>query len=288
MKYSESINKIIESILQFGAISYVFGFSTVYFHTIRIGIPIIETLKPINVIVGIPLAIVFFFLIWFQKYLIDKYRITKDKLNKTREEIIEIQKESGQRTDEEVISKMLDTYLLLLNVLPFSRISSWIFSKMKNKLYDYFVFIKKIVTRKKDFPQEQKNKTFIYCSMLIQWIRGYILIDGFFNNIIIAILILIACWFYIFRLYPEIPQQIGGGEPSQVILILDTSFIDANMKEVKSLFPTYYPNSKPDLSLETKKIDLLYTTSDMYFVRTPNGTPLSINKDFIEGIIWNP
>lgn len=51
----------IEPFLKWGAVAYGLGFVTVMFHTRKIGIPVIQLVEPVNIWIGLPLAVVLFF-----------------------------------------------------------------------------------------------------------------------------------------------------------------------------------------------------------------------------------
>src|SRR4051812_34913304 len=58
----------IETLLKWGSIAYGLGFLTVLFNTVKLGIPTLELIEPVQVWVGIPLAIVFWLVIAAYKY----------------------------------------------------------------------------------------------------------------------------------------------------------------------------------------------------------------------------
>ena len=53
-------SKQLQSILAWVSVAYALGFITVMVHTAQLGIPIIQLLEPVYILVGVPLAIVAF------------------------------------------------------------------------------------------------------------------------------------------------------------------------------------------------------------------------------------
>lgn len=100
-------------------------------------------------------------------------------------------------------------------------------------------------------------------------------------------LIPIACYLYIFQIYPNIPQSYGGGKPAPVILIIDTETVSSKSSNLEILFPKN-SNDLQAKSQETIELNLLYSTSDAYYITSNNGMILALDKDIVKGIIWNP
>lgn len=88
--------------------------------------------------------------------------------------------------------------------------------------------------------------------------------------------------FFSGTIFPAVPQQLGGGQASQVVLLLDAGSGD----RLRVQIPLIMKNES-----STLPVDLLWETDTMYVVReigNQNANVLHIDKDSVIGVIGEP
>ncbi|HYL87063.1 MAG TPA: hypothetical protein VE263_22765 [Candidatus Angelobacter sp.] len=123
----------IEPILKWGAVSYACGFLIVMIHTARLGIPALQLIEPINIWIGLPIAIVLFF---FDK-LIDQWKRALAALDHELTEADALADKIGEEKDP------TQAYDLIVNAIILASRTSFTFSInplefLLKKIYGYY------------------------------------------------------------------------------------------------------------------------------------------------------
>jgi hypothetical protein len=275
-------SKQLQSILAWGSVAYVLGFLTVMVHTARLGIPIIQLLEPIYILVGVPLAVVAFFSRELWKLLKARTARLRYELQQTRAEITKIRaKQAEIKTVEEATSylaQVLGNVLLIVmpNVtllqLPVSALVTLV-SAWWLKRYPTVAQMVYSVTRKLELI------TTVY--------RGMIEVNRYLSFVILVSVIPVGSFLYIMYLYPLVPQSFGGGKPVAAKLIIDLTKVPRNASELRSLL-SEHPDSKEASSAVSKEVALLYYTEGAIYVRAHIGPTIALKRDVVNGIIWMP
>jgi hypothetical protein len=114
----EILSKQLQSILAWGSVTYALGFVTVMAHTARLGIPIIQLLEPVYVLVGAPLAVVAFFS--RELWRLVKARTAKltSKLEQIKAEVSEIRARQAEiKTTEEAAQYLSEVLGKVIRIL---------------------------------------------------------------------------------------------------------------------------------------------------------------------------
>lgn len=281
-------SKQIENFLAWGSIAYLMGFFTVLVHTASLGIPIIEIIKPIYIWIGLPLAIVVFSLRWLWELLKTRLNKIKNELDSTKEEIISLEKNYPNLSANDLAIAFSELSSSVISIIPFPfHFAIILLSKWQQKNVPHI--IEKALRDSKDEVEKQK-----YIKTNFKFLKRSVFVYRIIGEIIRAIrffaylsLIPLACYFYIFYVYPKIPQSYGGGRPISVVMMIDTENLPQDSSALQDIFPksSNYSESKTN---ETVKIKILYSTSEQYYITSGSGIIMSLDKSLVKGIVWNP
>ncbi len=279
--------KQVENFLAWGSISYATGFFTVLAHTATLGIPVIEILKPIYIWTGLPLAIVVFSLKWLFDLANQRIQDVKRKIQTFSQEIMSSEKNSPNKDVDDLRTIFSEYNSSIISLFPFlTRFPLILYTKWAEKNFDKVLYKAQKNTDDKLYRKDMNNS---FASLK----RGVLLArltNDIFNSVkffLYLSIIPLACYLYIFEIYPRIPQSYGGGKPAEVIFIMDGEYIPENSSTAQTLLQNN-SNLTQIKIIETKKIELLYSTTDQYYISTDNGTIMAIDKSLIKSIIWNP
>jgi len=279
----ESETKQLEALIAWASIAYTAGFLTVMAHTSRLGIPVIELIKPVYIWIGFPLAVVIFSTRWVFRIVKSRYEnFTTEMLSITEKIRASLKKQEieSENNDENDVKILLEELLkVMLEIVPMGLILSGI--------YDEIGIIEKVVSKTlKKIIAKPKFRFYLEKWLLASSysVKAFQSVNRFISFTAIISLIPIGCYFYIFSLYPTIPQSIGGGRPADVILFVNSEKIPPDLENVRKLFPSN--TNWTDKTIASKELELYYTTNTYYFVRESEDTIISLNKNSIEGIMW--
>ncbi len=90
-------SKQVEIFLAWGSVAYAAGFVTVLAHTARLGIPIIEILKPLYIWIGLPLAIVLFSIKWLWELVNTRVKYIRSKFEQAKGEMMDLESNSSDK-----------------------------------------------------------------------------------------------------------------------------------------------------------------------------------------------
>ena len=265
----------IEPVLKWGAVAYAFGFFTVMIHTRKLGLPVLELTEPINIWIGLPLAIVAFFL--------DKiWNVIKKSQERLREDL---ETALQQRDSMKNWSTPQQLYDSVIEVLDQTRIlfrpgSHWLPKKAFRRI------LEKRFLRAPDGGAAMLR---IWGRMLFS-LRTVSAVRAFNTVTSYVVAILVACVVYVSAIYPVIPQSMGGGKPTTVRLIVNTEKIPRGAEVIRAMFPTeattrQQATNEPKAS-ETVAVILHYQTDHAYYVSLRSGPIISLDHDAVDGIIF--
>ena len=251
----------VKSFVAWGSIAYAFGFVTVMLHTARLGFPVLELLSAIYILVGAPLAGVAFFLLWIsQSFSSRASRITNEV-----KESWEGLKQGVPPEDFDLISSFLGIFTAISPILrPFRR-------RIESLL-------KKAMSSDLNVSKHATAVLIRFASLL----RGIQAINAALNLVAGGLLLLLAIGLYVWQLYPHIPQSYGGGAPTEVRLLVNIARVPRDVLGLPA-----GEDGAPATAM-TGRMSLLYSTTDNYYVEDSNGRRMSLSREAVEGVIWNP
>jgi len=271
---SESKTKSeISNVIEWASISYAFGFVIVTVHTARLGLPVLEVLKGVYIWIGLPLAALAFFLNRIAKYFLSQLKYYLDEARTNLKASI-----AKHEFDEKELS-----------VTNTGSLFSFMFSPI-NEMFDRMV--KKLLYRVKGeyeiakllFPKLKRFVAlFAGISAIYRIVEMLIYVAGIFGLIFL----------YVWKVYPAIPQTLGGGQPRTVRLLVSTEKVAAILLDID-----FHPAAVKKDSIDniratdsivvTSPIELLYTTEKHYYVQNQSGKKIAIATDIVKGVVWNP
>lgn len=293
----------IEPILKWGAVSYACGFLIVMIHTARLGIPALQLIEPINVWIGLPIAIVLFF---FEK-LIGQWNRAMENLDRELTEAAALADKIGKERDPDKVFDWIVNAVVLAFATTFVFPSMDLFGFLMKKIYELFR-PKFIAALDKASPDEKRAVAQRWLGRVLSAAAFVAGVQRFVYVFVELVVILLACFLYVIVLYPRIPQTYGGGRPMEVQLIVDAESIPRESSYFRDVLPsenksTSQTENKPIAQTENKStgqksktsttiaVVLYYQTEDAYYVRinkvqTPVGPIVSLSSHAVAGIIF--
>lgn len=270
---SDPTKRMVEKLLALASLTYGLGFVTVFVHTGRLGLPVLALLEPVYILVGLPLTLTGLLSQWLWRWL---SREMADNTRRIRQAMQQYRSPEALLA-QDVFSEFWNLYASLMGVvsfiLPFNL--EWM---MKLLLRPYQQQVEELL--RKDLQAQQLMwKWLKQINAVIQGIRHVARLLGV---ILIPLLILFVVMFYIFWLYPHIPQSWGGGSVRQVELLMEAEKIPPMLL---SKADAAVPKSEKNRLVAVK---LLYKTDDFYFVEANNGARLALAKEQVNGVVWVP
>jgi len=94
-------------------------------------------------------------------------------------------------------------------------------------------------------------------------------------------------YYYVWHIYPMIPQTLGGGRPRIVKLLVAAEKASAIAPYINDQ-QSAADNAPTAKSVMTPKLNLLYITNGHYYLQSQSGVRLSLSAGAVEGVVWNP
>ena len=288
--FNDNESKNIQNILSWGSVAYLAGFFTVMLHTASLGIPIIEILKPIYIWIGLPIAIVIFSIRWF-------WQLTSARINRIKTQFALIRDESKEvfgNSKSIEVDELVDIFINLLytSLKIFPSVLEFMLSKIIKLLE---IPIRKI--SKWSVQHDLRNLKVsedIYFRNSFKMVKGLEItfrslseVLGAISFFVLILAIPFACFLYIYKIYPIIPQSYGGGEPLSAVLILSGEDLPTSSPEICTLFPNNTCPSQPSKTLITSTVDILYITPEQYFIQSSDQKIFALKKAIVNGIIYD-
>jgi hypothetical protein len=249
----------VKTVLAWGSVSYAFGFVIVMLHTWRLGFPVLDLLSGRYIWIGLPLTFLAFFARWIVRAATKRSLVIAEELKNGWEHL----KGRGKTivTTGELVK-------LLLKILP----GSWLYGWLLRWMFRQEALENALRTRPSG-AYVRFFGAFVYFGTAL---------SRALNAINIAILVTLAVAFYVWVGYPLIPQSLGGGLPLSVQLVVSTEKAQAVLPSLGVL-----PVSATKTAL-TPTIRLLYITGADYYLEIGSGKRMSLSKDSVSGVLWNP
>ncbi len=254
----------VKAVVAWGSLSYALGFVTVMLHTWRLGFPVLELLSAVYVWVGLPLTIVAFFSKYLARYFAARGAKFGNELRTSWEHLT-----GDVRRDAQIASQSFAVVVSLLPMLGIFR-----------------SLLERLIQRAGVQTTVTSERALKYLQRLGAVLQGLSAIRKLLQTVELAGLIVGGIWLYVWVAYPLIPQSLGGGRPTTVRLVILTEKASAFLPDLQD------PGAKPVLdgmkTAMTSKMKLLYTTKDNYYLSSQTGSRVSLSKDAVAGVVWNP
>jgi hypothetical protein len=291
----------IEPILKWTAVAYALGFLTVMVHTYRLGVPVLQVMDPLNVWIGAPLAVVFYFL---DRFAMALKRAVRDMALHVKTTLLEITKIGNPSPDElcNMYGQVVDAVAEAVSVaivpfLPLRTLQQWLQKTMARVMWWR---IRKfdpamIQAAEQKIPQEQRRDLILYMRRGLVVLRGLAGVYLALNSIFIILLIPVICWTYITAAYPLIPQTLGGGRPTPVALIISEEKIPKTpdfkgwLAGTGESQPSGAPRTIGNPAGGTKVIavTLYLRTEHEIYVRKESGPLVAFSEHTIDGMVFD-
>jgi hypothetical protein len=228
-------------------------------HTARLGIPVLDLIKPAYVWVGLPLAVLGF----FSKAIISRFK------RQAEDHGVLLTKSISQP----FIVDSDDYPVLRQNFVDTAiRLAPWFApKKVSTGLLEAAIGRAERKARKLT-TDPRANKIF---DRLLRMSMSVTAIWAFTNLIVTIAGTCAAVVVYAWVIYPWLPQTIGGGAPRHVQLVVDGSKFPDALRRSTGLQGLWTKEEPP---LLTAEVDLLYKTSDAYWIRSDDRL-FALNKD---------
>jgi len=270
----------LEALLKLGALAYGLGFLTVMLNTAKLGIPSLELLEPVQVWVGIPLALVYWLVLAAYRYFRRHAADLSHDLPLVKSQFDEIQS-LAERGDD--INELLRKAELVAFRLPYVGLA-WV-ATLRSFLLKMWSLES---TKSLEHPALRK----LVQNVLAPTIGTVLFLQRvftFLSKIVSVILILgLATYYYIAIFYPKMPAKWGGGAPMHVTMVLTEEGMPKGDTELSGLFPQSIPEGRDSSTKarRTKPLDLLYATQDAYYIKLDSGKIARISAHAVSAVIF--
>jgi len=294
----------VEPILKWGTVAYAFGFLTIMLYTNRLGIPVLQLIEPVNVWIGAPLAVAAFF---FDKLYAVMKRNTADlflRIRKARD----VRNRLNSKPDSEITDLFRHVIDLLVDSLTLLTADLDLFGVSRKLIQALIpVYLKRTPWAYLYDPTpgqaasapalSQRDRTLLlnFIGRILQWagVTGAIL--RFLNFAGAICLVPLACFLYVYLVFPLVPQTLGGGRPMTVQLLISADalpkvsefrdWLPATGKKEPSASeaPAQAPSKEPVLV----PVTLYFRTDHELYVQKKPGPVVSLSDHAVEGIIFS-
>lgn len=260
---ADNTKVLAERLIAWASIAYGCGFVIVLLHTARIGIPVLDLIKPIYVWVGLPVAFAMFFARQILGHL-------KRHAAANKAELLRAIRSNPASNASEATDRLIDTV---------AYITPWYLPRRTvQKIF------RSILDRILAAQPDPSNQSRIV-KLLDLYARAFRAAEATLNLFNVALragLVLGLILLYVWVLYPLIPQAYGGGDPSRVKLLIDTAKLPPQVPDLTGPRPIQ-ASASPSISAE---MELLYITSASYFIRGKRGGVIALDKSVVVGIVY--
>lgn len=279
----------IEPLLKWGAVAYLCGFGIVLVHTHRLGVPMLQLMEPVNVWIGLPVAVLIYFLDKIYSGVRLSIRTTMGSL---RDREKNLQKLATSETQAELFWKVSDLWVkalaLFASPLGLAGFTERFFQWMMRA---YFRFIEKrfhvdplAEWKATKLGAEINKEALAQVDRVLSWTVWIAALVRFANLCIYCFVGLVVCWVYV-EMYSEIPQTLGGGKPMEVTLVISPDAIP------KSKGFANWRGADGESGGEAKEglavpVTLYFRNEHELIVRKGGGPAVSLSEHAVEGIVF--
>lgn len=268
---SDDAEDSIKTALAWGSLSYACGFVTVMVYTWRLGLPVVELIEPIYVLVGLPVAAVAYFWRWLVLY----FKQESSTL------IVQLRASAIQITGKDPPGNidLVGEALRPLVFLPgFRFVRPYLIRFLTAR-------IERVTRHLKTANPDQFERQARRFHRLMGIFAFFAAIErgiGLLSRIAAIPLALIV---YVWVVYPLIPQGLGGGRPLDARILVDREAIPPE-PPVPAVQTS--PAAPTDgASTVIIPVKLLYMTSEYFLVEISSGTRISIKSDVVKAVLWS-
>jgi outer membrane protein OmpA-like peptidoglycan-associated protein len=262
---SETHQKVIERVLPWVPIAYGLGFFTVTTHIYTLGIPVLQLLEPVYILVGAPLAAFLSGTLWLWPKVIFITNKLRQNIQDIRKKLTDLYAGSEDFRDSEEAEKYLSELLTAIDSVLLPTIG----------IFRFFAsFIKRPLIVNKSIPAKQKIRSFksrikIVTTIAMTIYRGVLEIISFLCFVLIILVFCLFSYYYIMEWYLMAPKSWGGGKPVSVRLILDSKNIPLDAHEMRRIFKYDETTKIKEETISSIELKLHYSTNDAIYVRIP-------------------
>nr|WP_159373703.1 hypothetical protein [Cupriavidus taiwanensis] len=276
----------VKSLVTWTSISYACGFFIVLLHTWRLGLPVIELIHPIYVWIGVPLAMFGYFLDHIFGYF----------QRGASEAMEDVRTGWSRATGLDASGDLSDDLLKALRPALFLGPLSYPVARLMNR------WLCSVATKEDQRAKQLKTPAdyaawSTHLRRLLGWVHMVLAVARSFTLLVYALYLGLLVMLYVWTLYPQIPQSLGGGKPSSATLVVEASALPTSLL-ARTGGLAMEATEKATVSLP---VWMLYGTKEAYFVRvrTPSnedaktafrwhvtGETLSIKAETVKSISW--
>jgi hypothetical protein len=257
---------LAERVIAGASVAYGLGFAVVLLHTARLGVPVLELVKPIYILIGLPLAMLAFFSRQILKWLKGEAIAGRDELMKALKE------QYIAESDEEKV--VIDKIILSLD-----RVMPW-YVPLRALRGLLGKVLQESITKKDPVT----GRVLFSARLLDSYSRALYGSGALIRLVNLAFMVVVASFLvflYVWEIYPRLPMAYGGGAPMSVRLLVKTSEIPAGILHLMGARKV----DGEEASM-TENVDLLYIASTAYLVQPQTGAVVSLNREVVNGVIY--
>lgn len=285
----------LESLLKWASVAYALGFLTVMVNTVPLGIPTLELIQPVQVWVGVPVAIIFWAVARAYSYLKRRGSDIKNDIEVIRNQMDELQRLCSEKTNEEASALILERVIRdsIVLAIPFARYSTLSTIRIIG-LSRAVKFLAKTRSKSKDQNKGNDEKKGLdnYMNALLKTFsmlgRVLIVYRYLSDTLTVIVVLAVALSVYVFWIYPTAPQSWGGGAPMTVNLAIAEDKLPLDTERLKLLLRGTPAESSVAKARLTGPVTLLYSTEHALYIRLDDNSVIRISADAVGGVIFRP
>jgi hypothetical protein len=245
------------------SIAYASGFLTVMLHTARLGFPVLELFSTLYFLVGAPFGVIGFLSTPILRYFRSR---ASNLASQAKASWTDLTKEVNP-SDIDALSTLFG---LLEAISPYFRF----FRKRLEKKVRQHVDVNRHI--------DARTRSFLHRSAALG--KGLRAVVRSVNLLSTAIVLIFALCLYVWKIYPLIPQQYGGGAPVEIQVLLDQDKLPPTLSDLPGV-PVQAPG-KASKTAVIGPVKLLYSSKHHYFLEGSQGERFSLSRGAVEGILW--
>jgi hypothetical protein len=283
----------IEPYLKWAAVAYGGGFATVLVHTAILGVPVIQVIDPLNVWIGLPIAISLYFV---DKWIKGVLKISAEIALSTKRLLHADDTTSVQPTGEQLYDGLISAYASVLSLGAFipKRFTIWI----AHRLYP-----KKMILPRLSASMLDDKTVGLIRRFLTTTNEGVTAFKRSLDLLNLCMTLPFILGVYVLVIYPLIPQPWGGGRPMDAEFIVETNKMPPELPQLATLFdaPTEQsekpatgratvgqdPSRSEQRARSTATLRLRFQSEHAYLVQRKNGPVLSISKEVVSAVLFH-
>jgi hypothetical protein len=260
------MSKRIEQALAWVSVSYALGFFVVLAHTARLGLPILDLIDSAYIWIGVPLTIVAF----FSQRIWAWIRVGIEKRTASIRETL------ANDISSTSLKEQVDFFLDRVRAaIPFS-LTNAVITRIAASMSRRFLQ-SKLAADAEASPRFRKHFRFASVMVVVAAaVTGLLNLVGW---IVTGVTVLLV---YVWFIYPVMPQSVGGGAPSPVQLVVDTSKVPQSF--LVSTGTQTLPAATGSVGGATT-IDLLYRTDDGFWLKG-DGPPFFLAEGAVTAVVY--